>query len=104
MESKKAIYDIIPCEYFPKTILIKAGTEPCAIFAKLEQEQFVYPLIGKPDIGGRGRGVKKLDHENDVLSYAGASRLDFLVQEFVSLPNEELEWIRNQPTIHLQET
>lgn len=88
MESKKAIYDIIPAEYYPKTIYVKTGTSATHILLLLHQYQFIYPLIGKPDIGGRGKGVKKLINEREVLAYATASKLDFLIQEFVAFKNE----------------
>lgn len=88
MESKKAIYDIIPAEYYPKTIFFTAGTAADEVIQELKLRHFNYPLIGKPDIGGRGRGVKKLVNEQDVAAYAAASQLDYLIQEFVPLKNE----------------
>lgn len=88
MESKKAIYDIIPDVYYPKTIFFETETDGNFVLQQLNRQDFHYPLIGKPDIGGRGRGVKKLNNDQDVLAYASASRLDFLIQEFVPLKNE----------------
>lgn len=88
MESKKAIYDIIPDMYYPKTLFFETGTDGNIVLQQLSRQHFRYPLIGKPDVGGRGRGVKKLNDVQDVLAYAAASRLDFLIQEFVPLKNE----------------
>lgn len=88
MESKKKIYDIIPKQYYPKTIYFFAGTNAQEITAQLKSLAFTYPLIAKPDIGGQGRGVKKIYNERELVEYANASALDFLVQEFVPLPNE----------------
>lgn len=88
MESKKAIYDIIPDMYYPKTIFLETETDGNFVLQQLNRQDFRYPLIGKPDIGGRGRGVKKLNDDQDVLDYAAVSRLDFLIQEFVPLKNE----------------
>ncbi len=88
MESKKAIYDIIPDIYYPKTIFFESGTDGQFVLQELSRQNFHYPLIGKPDVGGRGRGVKKLNDDQDVLAYALASQLDFLIQEFVPLKNE----------------
>ncbi|MEO8766398.1 MAG: hypothetical protein ABI416_19015, partial [Ginsengibacter sp.] len=53
-----------------------------------ENNKFSFPLIGKPDIGGRGRGVKKLVTIDDVIEYAQNSTVDFLIQEFVPFENE----------------
>ena len=88
MESKWAIYKIIPEPWYPKTIFVKAGTAPSAIVQALDDENFRYPLIAKPDIGGKGRGVRKLNTPGDLAPYALDSKLDFLVQEFVDLPQE----------------
>src|SRR5687768_761238 len=65
MESKWAIYKIIPNQWYPKTIFIKAATPVDEIFPLLNRAGFRYPLIGKPDIGGKGRGVRKLQSPDD---------------------------------------
>lgn len=88
MESKKEIYDIIPQEYYPKTILITANTTKDEVFKLLQQHNLSFPLIGKPDIGMRGLSVAKLEHENDVLQYLQNSKVDFLLQEFIPFENE----------------
>jgi hypothetical protein len=88
MESKKKIYDILPPQYYPKTSFFPAGTVAETIVGQLEEFHFRYPLIAKPDVGGQGRGVKKIYHEAELLAYANKSPLDFLVQEFVPQPNE----------------
>jgi hypothetical protein len=88
MESKKKIYDIIPHQYYPKTIYFAQGAIPHEMIQQLHMLDFKYPLIAKPDVGGQGRGVKKLYNEAELIAYAGISPLDFLVQEFVPQPNE----------------
>src|ERR1700733_4828565 len=88
MESKKKIYDIMPSQYYPPTIYFTVGTNSHVIKMQLKKLNYQYPLIGKPDIGGRGRGVKKLHNEEELIDYAKKSTLDFLVQEFVPQPNE----------------
>ncbi|MBC8033382.1 MAG: D-alanine--D-alanine ligase, partial [Chitinophagaceae bacterium] len=88
MESKKRIYDLMPEAFYPRTLLVKRDTIPDGLLDLLKDERYRFPLIAKPDIGGRGRGVKKLNNEGEVLEYAYNSKLDFLIQEFVSLPRE----------------
>jgi len=88
LESKKAIYDLIPQHYYPATLFFKAGSGSAAILQGISDHEFSFPLIGKPDIGGRGRGVKKLETIEDVIEYAENSQVDFLVQEFVPYNNE----------------
>ena len=88
MESKKEIYDIIPPEYYPKTILITTNTPKEKIFSAITEAGLSFPLIGKPDIGMRGLSVKKLENNNDVIDYSQNSKVDFLLQEFVPFEQE----------------
>src|SRR5215470_4061062 len=73
MESKKQIYDLLPWQYYPNTILFKTGTPFEKIISELEGKNFRYPLVAKPDIGMKGLLVKKLDREADLLDYATRS-------------------------------
>lgn len=88
MESKKKIYDIIPPQYYPKTTYFKAGTSIDILLQSIEQLNYHYPLIAKPDIGGQGKGVKKIYNQKELIQYASASTLDYLVQEFATQANE----------------
>lgn len=88
MESKKEIYDLIPAQYYPRTILFSAGTPVEQLLEQIRAAGFVFPLIAKPDIGMRGLAVAKLSDEKEAGLYAQESRVDFLVQEYVSYENE----------------
>lgn len=83
MESKKDIYNLIPQQYYPKTVYVKHGTPPEVFCRQLDEQEFQYPLIGKPDIGERGRAVKKLYDRHDLMQYAQDAKTDFLIQECV---------------------
>ncbi len=87
-ESKKEIYALVPSALQPKTIFFSSGSNPAWVLEQLLQAGFHFPLIGKPDIGGRGRGVKILDDAAAVMNYASASRIDFHIQEFIRYKNE----------------
>ena len=88
MESKKAIYDLIPSEYYPPTLFFNKGTCNEKVIATVRDRKLRFPLIGKPDIGMQGKGVEKLPNNSALLEYAAHSKVDFLVQEFVSFENE----------------
>jgi hypothetical protein len=88
MESKKEIYDIIPDKYIPKTLFFKEGTVTTDILKTVSGSGISFPCIAKPDIGGKGRGVEKIYALHDIVSYAGKIKMDFLVQEFISYPEE----------------
>ncbi|HEY4149058.1 MAG TPA: hypothetical protein VGM41_09020 [Chitinophagaceae bacterium] len=88
MESKKKIYDLLPPGTYPKTRYFRTGTDPGTVLQQVKTAGFHYPLVGKPDVGGKGKGVKKLADEAELLAYAQWSQLDYLVQEFVPQPKE----------------
>jgi hypothetical protein len=88
MESKKAIYDLIPEVYYPPTLFFKKKTSQEEIITAIRNRQLKYPLVGKPDIGMQGLSVKKLETEMEVTEYALTSRVDFLIQEFIPFKNE----------------
>ena len=88
MESKKAIYDLIPEEFYPITVFFKKDTTDEEIAARINAMQLQFPLVGKPDIGMQGLSVKKLETVTDVMQYVKSSKVDFLIQEFVPFENE----------------
>ena len=88
MESKKAIYDILPTNLHPKTILIKLHVPQNAITDIVTSQKLQFPLVAKPNIGERGNGVKKLSNLQDVFKYQENSPVDFLLQEWCSYPQE----------------
>ena len=88
MESKKEIYDLIPAELYPATLFFKANTPVENVLKEIEQSELKFPVVGKPDIGMKGMMVKKLENINDLQEYALNSKVDFLIQGFVSHQNE----------------
>ena len=63
-EGKIKILDSIPDKYKPKTIFIA--------YQKPITEHFIYipfPLIAKPDIGGRGRKIRILKNAEELHQY-----------------------------------
>ncbi|WP_315815823.1 hypothetical protein [Paraflavitalea speifideaquila] len=52
------------------------------------RQGLAFPLIGKPNVGGRGRGVKVLADETAVINYVAQAYLDFHIQEYVPWKNE----------------
>ena len=66
MESKKEIYDIIPPEYIPKTILINKCKQLQEIMQELKLAEIHFPWIAKPDICMKEIGVYKIKNEKEV--------------------------------------
>jgi len=88
MESKKKIYDIIPQQFYPNTILINYNDNVGSISELISNRNLQYPLIAKPDIGMRGLQVKKVSSFDDITDYLSKTRVNFLLQEFIQYPNE----------------
>lgn len=88
MDSKKEIYDLIPQQYYPRTLFFEKEMPFIYIRERLELDDYIFPLVGKPDIGMRGLGVQKLNTWNEVEEYAANSKVNFLIQEFVSYEQE----------------
>jgi hypothetical protein len=88
MESKKAIYNLIPQKYYPKTELILEGTTTEVILKKINDSGIQYPFIAKPDIGLRGSAVKKIDTISDLELYNQKANFDYVVQDLIPYENE----------------
>ena len=88
LESKKDIYDLIPPQFYPPTLLFKKNISFAELQQQLNAAGLNFPLIGKPDIGMRGLSVKKLETIAEVKDYAQQSKVDFLLQEFIPYENE----------------
>jgi len=88
MESKKEIYDLIPQQYFPKTELIKEGTDLQNVLNAITKAKIKYPLIAKPDVGLRGSAVKKINSIADLEEYSQKANFDYVVQDLIPYSNE----------------
>ncbi len=81
MEMKQDIYPLIPAQYYPAFVFVKAGTAVEAIENEIEAHRFSYPLIVKPSIGMQGKAVKKIMSTDELRHYASVCTVDFLVQQ-----------------------
>lgn len=88
MESKKAIYNLIAQQYYPKTELIFEGTLWKEIQEKIQDSGIQYPFIAKPDIGLRGSAVKKIHNPEELELYNQKANFDYLVQDLIPFENE----------------
>jgi len=88
MESKKAIYNLIPQNYYPKTELIVEGTPLKEILKIIQDSGIKYPFIAKPDVGLRGSAVKKIHNSDELECYNRKANFDYLVQDLIPFENE----------------
>ena len=87
-ESKMAIYNIIPQQYFPKTDLIHEKIPFEKVIQILEESQIKFPFIAKPDIGLRGSAVKKITTIEDLKVYHAKATFAYLIQDLIPFENE----------------
>ena len=88
MESKKEIYDLIPQEYYPKTVLVSPDESLESILKKLTSQDIHFPFIAKPDIGLRGTAVKKINTIEELTNYHKKAKFNILLQNFIPYENE----------------
>lgn len=88
LESKMKIYDIIPPQFYPASFLVKPGEAESVIRYRLKEKGIRFPLIVKPDIGARGRGVKRIEKEEELIPYLRHFPFDMIVQDLVEFENE----------------
>lgn len=87
-ESKKDIHNIMPAGLYPPTMHFKMGLPAAEVARQLLENGFDYPLIGKPDTGGRGRGVKLLANGEELKEYIDRTSVDYHIQKFIPYKNE----------------
>lgn len=97
LESKWKIQEGLDPRLFPKTVRISPNTSFSDVLKNCRN--FTFPMIVKPDIGGKGRGVVEIHSQSELRRYLNQCPIDFLIQEkcsypleagifFVQLPNE----------------
>jgi hypothetical protein len=96
-ESKFEILKKIPCQYIPRTILIKVPSTVTKVMGHIENAGLQFPLIFKPDMGERGFMVRKISDQQEIQRYLNEIRMPFLIQEFVHLPLEFGVFFMKQP-------
>lgn len=81
--SKYSILSHIPDQLKPKGILIKSTDINEVIL-----ESLAFPLVAKPDMGERGKGVVIIKNSDQLRSYAQSICQDYILQEYCDLPYE----------------
>jgi hypothetical protein len=88
MESKYTIYKALPDYSIPTTILIEPNFTVATVKEILQASALTYPIICKPDIGGRGLGVELIRNEEELIRYHTVSPINYLIQQYISFTNE----------------
>lgn len=83
-ESKQEILNMLPEEYVPKSVLHQKEDSIEDTILELSKNKIVYPMIVKPDIGFRGLLVKKIENQQELVSYLNKYPIDIVIQEFLT--------------------
>ncbi len=87
-ESKEDIYPLIPPGITPKSIFFKQGADAAYVAGQLHEQGMSLPLVGKPNKGGKGKGVKILRDAGALNHYVQHAIVDFHIQELVPYEKE----------------
>jgi hypothetical protein len=87
-EAKREMYDLLPKDFYPKTIYISPENDFDDIKQLLRQNDFVYPFIVKPDVGAKGLLFRKIDDEEELKLYHEKNPVDYIIQDLVTYPLE----------------
>jgi hypothetical protein len=87
-ESKYKTLQLLPKEYIPKSVLHTENADIHNTLKTLKNLGISYPMIVKPDIGFRGLLVKKIEHEEALISYLEKYPVNIIIQEFLTHENE----------------
>lgn len=87
-ESKWDIFQKLPREYIPLTGRFHQTASVEQVKSWIEENSLHFPVLLKPDIGERGWMVRKVNSEKEIGDYLNSIGVDFLVQEYISLPLE----------------
>ena len=88
MESKMAIYHLIPKQWIPKTVFIPKDQSPEVALERILASDIGFPFIAKPDIGMKSFGVEKIHNKKELKDYVLWSPSNFLVQELIPYQKE----------------
>lgn len=83
-ESKFKVLQSIPKDFIPKSILLKAPVSMNIVLDKLMAEGFSFPVILKPDVGERGRGVEVIHNDKELAAYLIGKTEDVIVQDYIT--------------------
>ncbi len=87
-ESKFELYLIFPPQVQPKTVLIREGDNMLDVESRISANNLYFPLIVKPDQGGMGWEVEKVENFSELTTYILHHPIDLLIQEFIQWEEE----------------
>lgn len=94
--SKSDVTKFVPEAYLPKSVFLDTSVLETQLIKVLEEKEMVLPLIIKPDMGERGKGVKVLRTMEELSSSISKLKEPMLLQTYEDLTMElGVMYVRN---------
>jgi len=87
-EPKKEMYDLLPPHLYPATFTVLPGEDFALVRQKLKEYSINYPFIVKPEVGGQGILLRKIDDLAALQHYHAMVPWEYIVQDMVHFPME----------------
>lgn len=87
-EPKKEMHELLQPEVCPMYFNVKPSCNFCEIKNQLKVLGIEYPLIVKPEVGGKGILFRKIENETHLKEYHSKIPVEYFIQEFVNYPIE----------------
>ena len=87
-EPKKEMYDLLPAHLYPPTFTVLPAEEIIAVEQKLFLNGIDYPFIVKPEVGGQGILLRKIDNAKELEHYHAMMPWEYIVQQLVEYSME----------------
>ena len=87
-EPKKEMYTLLDKKLYPPTFTILPTDSIDLVNEKLLLYKISYPFIVKPEIGGQGILLRKINNEDELKHYHSLMKWEYIVQQLVEYPME----------------
>ncbi|MRT94101.1 hypothetical protein [Ancylomarina sp. 16SWW S1-10-2] len=85
---KTKFLKLLDSKYQTKGFFVAKETSSENIIKLMTENDITFPIIAKPNVGERGRGVEKIDNKIDLDNYLKIIVEDLIIQEFIAHPIE----------------
>lgn len=87
-ETKMEMFEQLPPQFSPATILIQPKDNIEDILQKIKAANLNFPVAVKPDVGTKGLLFRKIDNKEQLAAYHSLLPFPCVIQEMVTLPLE----------------
>ena len=99
-ENKMEMYNLLPRDTYPKSILISIDEPYSALEALVLSAGFHFPVAVKPNIGRMGLMFRKINSVHELIEYHERMKADYVLQEFIHYPLEVSVFYYRYPGEH----